>query len=712
MVDRVEEPPAARREPTVRDLHGVKRVDDYAWLREVEDPAVLAHLQAERAFYDAATVHLRPLATTLASEMSSRVPPTERDASWRLPKYSYYTRTPSGSEYGALCRSFHKLDGPSATDFEADPAPDEGFPGSEQVLLDVAELAEGSSYVELGVREVSPDEALLAYSVDRSGDEVYVLRFRDLGTGLDLPGEVPRSSYGGAWSADSGTFFYTVHDELFRAFQVWRHRLVSPTTDDVLVFEEPDERFEVSVRRTRSGDLLVVWSENRDTSEVWLVDAHEPETPPRLVEPRRAGVEYSCEHSRTDEGDRLLIVTDDGATDYRLMSAPLDDPGRARWSEVVPETPGRRLLSVDAFAGHLVLTFRDLESQLLEVRQLGGGRSFEVRPQPAAGTIRLERNEMYDVTEVVVAEESYTVPVCWAALDLDTGERRLVRRREVPSYDESDYVSERQSFPAPDGTQVPVTLVHRQDVALDGTAPCLLYGYGAYEAIFEPEFDAALTVLLDQGVVFAYAHIRGGGEGGASWWLQGRLSTKQNTFTDHIAVADGLGDGVVDGSRIVTRGLSAGGLLQGAVFSQSPRRWAGVVAEVPFVDVVTTMLDPSIPLTINEWDEWGDPRRPDDFAWMLAYSPYDNLAVPGIRPPLLVTGAVHDARVMVWEPAKWVAALRASDPDWSSSCLFRCETGEGAHAGPSGRFAHVRYEAEIYAWVLDRFGLGEVAGVG
>jgi oligopeptidase B len=259
--------------------------------------------------------------------------------------------------------------------------------------------------------------------------------------------------------------------------------------------------------------------------------------------------------------------------------------------------------------------------------------------------------------------------------------------------------------PSYDGVPVPVTLVRRSDVALDGTAPCLLYGYGAYEYSFEPEFDPGLVPLLDRGVVFAHAHVRGGGENGRRWWLDGRLEHKQHTFSDHLAVADALADGMVDGERIASRGLSAGGLLQGAVFSQAPARWRAVVAEVPFVDVVTTMLDASVPLTAGEWDEWGDPRREADFRWMLAYSPYDNLPPAGQRPDLLVTGAVHDPRVMVWEPAKWVAALRASDPEWSPRCLFRAELGAGAHAGPTGRYARLRYEAEVYAWVLDRLGV-------
>lgn len=697
--------PVARRDPTVTELHGVTRVDDYAWMRNVEDPDVVEHLRGERAFYDAASLHLGPLVGTLANEMSGRVPSTERSAAWRLLRFFYYTRTPAGSDYGQLFRSFDQFEAHSATDFVANSSQHAGSDTSGRLLLDPATLAEGSSYVELGLSLVSPDERLLAYSFDRCGDEVYTLCFRDLDTGEDLPDTLSRTYYGGAWSADSTTFFYTVHDEKYRPFQVWRHRLGSPVESDVKILEEPDERFELSVRACRSGDVALIWAESRDTTEVWLLDTHEPERPAQVVEPRRPGVLYSCEHARTHDGDRLFVVTNDGAPEFRLVSSPLQTPGREHWQVVVAEDPQRRLHSVDAFDGYLVLTSRSVDSQLLTVLSLGDGSSYDVLPGPTAGTVRLDRNELYGVTEVTVAEESYTEPLTWHAVDLATGKRRLLLRREVPAYDPADYVCERRSYPGRDGVDIPVTLVRRRDVPLDGTAPCLLYGYGAYEAIFEPEFDPALSVVLDRGVVFAHAHIRGGGEGGRQWWLDGRLAAKQNTFSDHIAVAEGLADGAVDPARIVTRGLSAGGLLQGVVFSQAPHLWAGVVAEVPFVDVVNTMLDASIPLTVNEWDEWGDPRRADDFGWLMAYSPYDNTPPAGGRPPLLVTGALHDPRVMVWEPAKWVAALRATDPGWASQCLFRCETGEGAHVGPSGRFAHLRYEAEIYAWVLERFGI-------
>ena len=571
------------------------------------------------------------------------------------------------------------------------------------MLLDIDGLMSGSSYAELGVCEVSPDENLLAYSVDLTGDEVYELRIRDLRTGTDLEDVVPRSYYGCAWSADSRAVFYTVHDDVYRPYQVRVHVLGTDPADDPVVIQEDDQQYELDVRASRSGRLIIIQARNRDTTEEWLIDAHDPLTPPRSVQPRERGREYVVEHAPTAEQDRLVVLTNDEATEYRLMSTPLATPGREHWTELVPEDPSERLESVDAIGEFLVVSLRSGGLPRLRVLRSDASTAYTMDP-PTAGSIKLGENLLPDATTVVVQEQSYTGPPRWYDVDLATGERRLRHQQVAPAHDADQYVAERVSVTARDGVAIPVTLVRRRDVPLDRTAPCLIYGYGAYEAIDEPTFDPALIALLDRGVVFAHAHIRGGGEGGRRWWLQGRLEHKHHTFEDHIDVARALGEQWVDPERMASRGLSAGGLLQGAVFSQAPDVFRAIVAEVPFVDVVTTMLDATVPLTATEWDEWGDPRREGDFRWMLAYSPYDNLPDPGGRPDLLVTGAVHDPRVMVREPAKWVAALRHTDPDWSPRCLFRVEVDEGAHAGPNGRLAHARYEAEVYAWVLDRLG--------
>lgn len=706
-------PPTARQEPFEHTEHGVVRPDPFAWMHAAESPDVLAHLVSERDWYDTSVAHLLPFVATLRAEMISRLPQVDLSPPWRRTRFSYYTRHPAGSDYAQLLREIRRPETAPATETGPE-APTDAENRVAEVLLDVGTLASGSGYLELGLSMVSPDEDLLAYSVDTTGDEVFALRFRDLRTGADLAEEVPRTYYGGAWSADSGWFLYTVHDEAYRPFQVWRHRLGTPVSDDVLVLTEPDERFEVNLRETRTGELVVVWSESNSTSEVWVLDAADLSRAPLSVGGRRPGVRYHAEPRRLPDGSRdLLVVTDDDAVELRLMSAPVPDGAdqdSSTWVQVRPESPSQRLLRADAFAEGVVLTLRTGGGQCLELvphDDLAGARgSQRLESELPGGEVALARTPLYDDGVVTVREESWLQPAECRSWDLGSGALRPVWRQQAPGFDPSRYLTERLTFPSPDGTAVPVTLMRHRDTALDGTAPALVYGYGSYEAVFEPEWDPALPSLLDRGVVYAFAHIRGGGEMGRAWYLDGKLRHKQHTFDDHVAVADGLAAaGLVDPDRIVTRGLSAGGLLQGAVFSQRPERWCAVVAEVPFVDVVTTMLDASTPLTAMEWEEWGDPRVREEFDWMLAYSPYDNLPPAGSRPDLLVTGALHDPRVMVREPAKWVAALRATDPEWSPRCLFRAETGAGAHVGPSGRFGHLAYEAEIYAWVLDRVGL-------
>ena len=397
--------------------------------------------------------------------------------------------------------------------------------------------------------------------------------------------------------------------------------------------------------------------------------------------------------------------------EFRLVSCPVPGPGgqtHASWTEVRPEAPTERLERVDAFEGYVVASVRRGGEHLLRILRADdlAGAGAEVRTRFPTGAVWPARNTWYDATSFAFTDQSRTEPPVHAEAALADGAVTDAHRHEAPGHDPAAYLSEERRFPAPDGTLVPATIVRHRDTPLDGSAPALLYAYGAYEYTFEPDWEEPLPSLLDRGVVFVHAHVRGGGEGGRRWWLEGRLLAKQNTFTDHAAVADGLAAaGLVDGARIATRGLSAGGLLQGAVLSQRPDRWRAVVAEVPFVDVVTTMLDESIPLTVTEWDEWGDPHDRAQFDAMLAYSPYDNVPGAGARPDLLVTGAVNDARVMVHEPAKWVARLRETDPGWSPRCLFRVETGSGSHHGPSGRLGHLSYEAEVYAWVLDRLGV-------
>jgi oligopeptidase B len=690
------QPPRAQRIPSVRELHGQRDVDDYAWMRDHDSAAFLAYLGAERAYYDAQTADLAELTDSLFGEAVARTPRSAEDSvSWTLRGYRYWYRTPQEAENRQLLRA---LAG------QADPT-------GPTLLLDENVLAAATGYVDVPVAEPSPDDRLLAWSVDTSGAEIYQLRFTEIETARELPEVIERTYPGGGWSSDSAHFFYLVPDELTRPYQVWRHTVGTPVTADELVYEETDARFDLTLATSRSGELIIITAASRDTTEVRVIPAGRPLNAPAVVEPRRRGVEYRVDHAADPAGGAgdLLIVTDDGAPEFTLMRAPVDAPGRANWTAVpcpaiAPARADTRLIGCDAFAGHLLLTLRRDGAPLLAITDPGGGAVREIHPALTAGAISVQHATDYRAGSLIIAEESLIELPRWSELDLATGGRQEVKRAEVPGFDATLYRTKQIDARAGDGTSVPVTLAYRFDTPLDGTAACLLYGYGAYEACLDAEFDRGLPSLLDRGVVYAVAHVRGGGERGRYWWQQGRLRAKPRTFSDFIEVADWLAGDVpgatplVDRRRIVSRGLSAGGLLQGAVYSRAPGRWRAVVAEVPFVDCVTTMLDPSIPLTINEWDEWGDPRDAGDFDCLRSYSPYDNPPA-GPRPDLLVTGAVHDPRVLVHEPAKWVARLRETDTA-GGQVLFRVELGVGAHTGPSGRFAHLRYEAEVQAFIL------------
>jgi oligopeptidase B len=427
------------------------------------------------------------------------------------------------------------------------------------------------------------------------------------------------------------------------------------------------------------------------------------------VEPRRPGIEYAVDHLTGPDAGALAIVTNDGAEEFRVMTAPLASPDRRHWVELLPTNPGERLVAVDAFDGHLVMTLRNDGQPALRILDLPSGQTRDVGAEDTATAIRLSARDEehqpirdgYDSDSITVVTESLVDPPSWWAVTLATGDRTWIRQQPVPNYDASAYVTSRLTATAIDGESIPITVARpRGQIAEE--MPLLLYGYGAYESCIDPWFDPAIACLLDQGVAFAIAHVRGGGERGRWWWEQGRLRHKPTTFDDFVAVADLLAaQDWVDGRRLASRGLSAGGLLQGAVFSRAPQRWRAVVAEVPFVDVVTSMLDPATPLTVSEWDEWGDPRTAEDYAVMRRYSPYENPPA-GERPDLLVTGSLHDPRVMVREPAKWVARLRATQTD-ESTLLFRAELGAAAHIGASGRLDRLRYEAEVIAFLLERF---------
>ncbi len=669
----------AERRERVLSTHGDERSDPWHWLRERDDPAVIAYLEAENAYTRAVMAGTEPLQAQLFDEIRARIQETDTSAPAPDGGYFYYGRLVEGLQYGIHCRKRGSLD------------------ANEEVLLDENALADGHPFFALGVSDVSPDHRLLAYSTDVEGDEAYVLRFRDLTSGDDLPDEIPNTYYGAAWAIDNRTYFYTVLDDAKRPWQLWRHTLGTSPRDDVLVYEEDDEAFHLSVDRTRSDAYLVMTLSSMVTSEVWILEAHEPEGSFRLVEPRRQGVEYQVEH----HDDTFFVVTNDGgAVNFKLMAAPVTAPGRSQWTEVIPHRVDVRLEDVDAFSRHLVLYERAGVSRI-RVMDLDTRDITEVdQPEPVYTATR-GTNLSFDTTTLRFSYTSLVTPRSAFDYDMVTGERRLVKQQPVlGDYDPARYVTERLWAAAADGTSVPISVLRRRDALNGGPAPTLLYGYGSYEASIDPAFSSLRLSLVDRGLVFAIAHVRGGGEMGRQWYESGKFLHKRNTFDDFVACAEHLvAEGYTSPDRLAIRGGSAGGLLMGAVVNARPDLFRAVVAEVPFVDCLTTILDSSLPLTVIEWEEWGNPNDPTFYDYMKSYAPYDNVEPKGY-PAMLVTAGLNDPRVSYWEPAKWVAKLRATKTD-ENTLLLKTEMGAG-HMGPSGRYEIWRDEAFVYAFLLDQ----------
>lgn len=596
-----------------------------------------------------------------------------------------------GKQYGIHCRVAVR---PGETD---PPASDEAIPG-EEVLLDGNALAEGKDFFALGTFDVSPDGSRLAYSTDFEGDERFTLKIKDLRTGEVFTDEVPDTSYGTAWSADGSALFYITVDDAWRPWRVWRHTVGQAAADDVVIFEEPDERFWVGVELSRSEKFIIIDAQSKVTSEVRIIPAETPAAEPVVVAPREQGVEYTVEH----HGHRLLILHNKDAEDFALAYTSADAPGE--WVELIPHEPGTRLESVDAFQRHIVISHRRDGLTGLCVMGDGSTDSYEMEfPEPIY-SVGLAGNPEYDTTSVRISYTSMITPDSIYDVDLVTRTMTLRKQRPVlGGYDASDYEQFREWATAEDGTRVPISIVARKGARRDGHTPAVLYGYGSYETSIDPYFSVARLSLLDRGVVFAIAHIRGGGEMGRRWYEQGKLLAKKNTFTDFIACARQLVRGRwTSADRLVARGGSAGGLLMGAVANLAPEDFAGIVAQVPFVDPLNSILDPSLPLTVTEWEEWGNPiESADVYAYMKSYSPYENVAkLP--YPKILAVTSLNDTRVLFHEPAKWIAKLRATAPD--GDYLLKTEMGAG-HGGPSGRYDAWKEEAFVNAWTLDVLGL-------
>ncbi len=674
-------PPVAAERPYVLKAHGDSRVDPYYWLRERQNPEVIAYLEAENSYGGTVMAAASELEEKLYREVVGRVQETDTSAPTFFKGWWSYTRTVEGLDYEIHCRRRGSMQAP------------------EEIVLDGNELAKGHAYFELGFVERSPDETLVAYAVDLDGSELHELRFRDLTTGADLPDVVRGVYYGAAWSADSKTFFYVKPDHAMRPYQVWRHRLGTPPAADVLVWQEDDERFEVSVELSKTERYVFLSTASHVTGECWFIPSDRPEQPPSVIEPRREGIEYSVEH----QDGRFLVLTNDGAVNFRLMSAPQERPGRASWTEVVPERPGVRLNFMDVHRGRAVLGQRSDGLQRLEVLDTTTGELHVVAQPDAAYTAFPGSHPDYEGGVMRFFYTSLTAP--WQAVDYDMAARTRTIVKEQPvrgGYNRDDYATERLWATARDGVRVPISIVYRKG-SRTSSSPLLLYGYGAYEVSSDPMFDSNRLSLLDRGFAFAIAHVRGGGEMGREWYEDGKLLRKRNTFDDFIACAEHLvAAGHTVPERLAIRGRSAGGLLIGAVLNQRPELFACAVAQVPFVDALTTMLDDKLPLTVNEYDEWGDPRRLEFYDYIKGYSPYDNVH-DARYPALLVMGGLNDPRVSYWEPAKWVARLRTLNRS-DRPIVLKTQMGSG-HMGPSGRYESWREEAFVMAFVLAQFGV-------
>jgi oligopeptidase B len=684
-------PPVAARKPVERRHHGDLFVDEYEWLRDKSDDEVLGYLRAENEYTEGRTAHLESLREAIFKEISDRTLQTDLSVPARRGGYWYYSRTIEGKQYAVHCRVKVDGDQPPATD---------GDIAGEEVMLDGNEVAGDSEFFSLGTVDISPDGRLLAYSVDLKGDERFTLRIKDLSTGELLPDELPEVHYGSAWSADGSTIFYTKVDDAWRPYQIWRHALGS--TGEVLVMEEPDERFWVGVDQTRNEQAIQIVLASKLTSEVWLLDANDPAGQPVVVAPRREGVEYDVEHA----GDQLLITHNADASNFSLATAPLDSPGD--WTTLIQGDKSSRLLSTDAFADHVVLyRRRDALTELAIMRRTseGFGTPEVLEFDEPIHTVSPGRNDEWHETRFRFGYTSLVTPGSTYDVDVATGERRLLKQQPVlGGVDLGAYTQYREWATAPDGTEVPISIVARKDVAKDGNAPVVLYGYGSYENSIDPWFSIPRLSLLDRGVVFAIAHVRGGGELGRHWYDDGKMLTKRNTFTDFIASAEHLVEaGWTRPERIVAQGGSAGGLLMGAVANLAPHAFGGIVAEVPFVDALTTILDPSLPLTVIEWEEWGNPLEDKAvYEYMKSYSPYENVTAQAY-PRILAITSLNDTRVFFVEPAKWVAKLRATATG-DADVLLKTEM-EAGHGGRSGRYDAWRELAFSLAWELDTLGL-------
>jgi len=690
--------PKADRRPVTIEHHGERVVDDYAWLRAdnwqdvMRAPDVLAadiraYLEAENWFAKEKLGPTEDLQATLFEEIKARI--KEDDASVPSPDgpYAYYRRYAIGGQHPIFCR--YGIDAGET---------------SEEVLLDGDTEAEGQSYFNVASCDHSPDHKLLGYAVDLNGSEIYTIRFRDLTTGATLPDAVPNANGGFVWANDGKSIFYTILDDNHRPIGVRRHIVGMDAAKDVGVYDEADPGFFVGVGKTKSRRYILISAHDHETAEVHILDADNPDETPRCVAPRETKVEYEVEHN----GDRFIILTNaDGAEDFKLVEAPVETPGRAHWRDLIPHRPGRLIVGFDMFRDYLVRLERADALPHIIVTRFDDDTPFEISFKEEAYSLGLAGGYEFATDTLRFVYSSMATPEQTYDYDMKTGDRVLRKEQEVPSgHNANDYVTHRIVATGHDGKSIPVSLLYRKSTPVDGSAPVLLYGYGSYGITIPAAFSTARLSLVDRGFIYAIAHIRGGMAGGHRWYTDGKMERKKNTFLDYIAAAEALiADGYAKAGRFAAHGGSAGGMLVGAVANMRPDLFKAIVADVPFVDVLNTMLDDTLPLTPPEWAEWGNPiTDADAFRYIRSYSPYDNVEAKDY-PNILVTAGLTDPRVTYWEPAKWVAKLRALKTD--DNLLLLKTNMDAGHRGAAGRFDRLKETALAYVFLLYVFGLAD-----
>lgn len=676
------QPPVAKKLPKVTEIHGLKLTDDYFWMRDKSNPEVRSYIEAENAYTDAVMKPTEPLQKKLYDEMLSRIQETDTRVPYKEGGHYYYSRTEKGKQYPIMCRKKGSLD------------------AAEEIVLDVNKLAEGQIFMSLGAYRVSKDGNFLAYSTDNNGFRQYTLQVKNLKTGEVLPDRVEKTG-SVAWANDNKTLFYTIEDPAKRQYRLYRHHVGSTDPDD-LVYEEKDERFEVAAERSRSGKYIFMIVASHTTSEVRFISADQPSAEWKLIEPRQADIEYYPDH----HGDSFYFRVNDTGRNFRLVKAPVDNPSRKNWQEVVPHRANVMIQDTDFFKDFYVLAERDNGLTQLTIIDFATGASQRIKFPEAAYVAAPSVNREFDTAKYRYTYQSYITPDSTYDYDVRKHDSELLKRTPVlGGYDASKYEVERIFATAHDGTKVPISVLYKKGLKKDGTAPIFLYAYGSYGIPMDVRFNSNIFSLVDRGVVYAIAHIRGGGDLGKPWHDSGRMMNKKNTFTDFVESAEFLvSQKYGSKNRLVIEGGSAGGLLMGAVANMRPDLFKAVVAKVPFVDVINTMLDESLPLTVGEFEEWGNPKEKPAFDYMYSYSPYDNVTSKNY-PDILVKTSFNDSQVMYWEPAKYVAKMRVTKND-HNMLLLKTNMGAG-HGGASGRYDYLHEVAFDYAYILREAGISD-----